>query len=332
MNFTNSTETKKIIANSKNILMALHQSPDPDSIVSNVLMSRYLKSIGKKHKVICLEKVHEKFRKSYPFNEIEDGLDVKDVNFDDYDLFIALDVNTFERFGFPKDISFKNVINIDHHFTENSVDGLKIIDTTYSSASEMVFYLLEDFGYKLNSEEAGYALMGIVTDSDSFSYSYNSRVFRTVSKLIDLGGNYDRVNEIVYRNNSYSQIKFWGDVLGRVKVDTKNKFTYVSIPLKITKKYPDILQGTRTVADKFIRTIENTNFGLVMTETEEGYLKISVRSKESNFGVPELLRRLNGGGHFTGGGGRMDLPFEAAVKETLKITRRFAKEFPNGSK
>lgn len=327
MNFQESVKIEQIIKSSDNILLCLHQSPDPDSIVSNLLVARYLDKIGKKYKIVCFDKIPEKFKETYnTANLVNDGLDSAKFDLNLYDLFIALDVNQPVRFGLSENTKFKSVINIDHHGTQNTFDGLKINDSSYSSTTEMLYYFLTDLNYQFSSEEANLILLGIITDTDGFSYAGDSRVFQTVSSCIKLGGDYEKVNEIVYRNNSLDQLKFWGEAIKRVKVDKKYKFAYTAIDLKTAQKYPDLLQANRTVADKFIRSIENTDFGLTMMETEEGFLKISIRARSNDFNVMPLLKMLNGGGHFSGGGGRIDLPYKEAVKETLRISRKFAKD------
>lgn len=328
MNFPESLKIEEVIKASNNILLCLHQSPDPDSIVSNLLIARYLDKIGKKYKIVCFDKIPEKFKKTYnTVGLVDDEKDVNNFDISEHDLFIALDVNQPIRFGLPENTKFRNVINIDHHGTQNTFEGLKINDSSYSSTTEILYYFLKDLNYEFNAEEANLILLGIITDTDAFSYTGDSRVFQTVSKCIELGGNYEKVNEIIYRNNSLDQLKFWAEALKRTKIDTKFKFAYTSIDLKTAKRYEGLLQANRTVADKFIRTVEGTDFGLAMIESEEGHLKISARSRSNDFNVMPLLKMLNGGGHFTGGGGRIDLPFKDAVKEAIKISRMFVKEY-----
>lgn len=330
MNFQESKKIEDVIKSSKNILLALHQSPDPDSIVSNLLVARYLNKIDKKYKIVCFDSIPEKFKKTYDtVGLIEDSLNPLIFDFGEYDLFIALDVNQPIRFGLSDDIKFRNIINIDHHGTQNTFEGLKINDPSYSSTTEMLYYFLSDLNYKFSSDEANLILLGIITDTDAFSYAGDSRVFQTVSSCIKLGGNYEKINEIIYRNNSLDQLKFWGEALKRIRIDTKYKFAYTAIDLKTLKKFPNLLQANRTVADKFIRSIEDTDFGLTMMETEEGFLKISIRSRSNDYNVMPLLKDLNGGGHFSGGGGRIDLPYKEAVKEALRISRQFVKNRRN---
>lgn len=325
MNFKESIEIKKVIDNSKNVLLALHQSPDPDSIVSNLLIARYLTVKNINHTIICADQIPKRFKEVYKLENVTEVKDVDNFKIDSFDLFIALDVNQPQRFGFTDKHFFNEVINIDHHYTENGFQGLKINDSSYSSTTEILFYLLEDFGYKFADDDLKYVLLGIITDTNAFSYGASAKLFRTVSRLMEMGVNYDEVDAIIYRNNSIDQIKFWGTSLLKIKVDKKLRFAYVALDRKTISKYPDIVQGTRTLADMFARTIKDTDFCVVMSESDEGFLKISVRARLENYGVMDLLKSLNGGGHFSGGGGKIDLPYREAVKETLRLTKKFAK-------
>ncbi|MFZ3301939.1 MAG: DHH family phosphoesterase [Microgenomates group bacterium] len=330
MNFPNSKEILEVINASSSIVLSLHISTDPDSIISNLLFKNFLEKLNKKVTFITPEVVNNKFKTMYDLSSLKDSVDVY-KNLSDYDLFITLDVNEPSRVGLNEENhKMIKTINIDHHQNLNYYEPFKISDTAYSSTSEMIFLFFEDIGYSFSSEEVNLLLEGIITDTESFSYSSSSRVFKTVSKLIELGANYDIVNAKIYRNNSIDQLKFWSKGLSKIKVDKKHKFSYIALSLKDLEKYKNIIQGTRSLADKFVRTVEGTNFGMVIIEREEGGVKISVRSRVIGYGLTKLLKDLNGGGHFDGGGGQIDnMSYKDAVKTALKITRKFAKEKNN---
>lgn len=304
----------------------LHESVDVDSIVSNILIKHLLEDLQKKVTLIYSDKIPEQFREIYNLEEVQEKVSLSQFKVSDFDLLFTVDVNDPKRLGINEGLSLPPTINIDHHVNLNYFGSNKINDASYSSTSEMIFFFLEDVGYKINKEEAELVLLGILTDTDSFNYSTSTRVFKTVSKLIELGADFDTANTIAYRNNSLDQMKFWSVALKNTKIDKKGRFAYTTLSLKETSKYRNILQGTRTVADKFIRTLKNTDFGMVMTEDNDNFLKISIRSRRSGFGAIDLLKSFNGGGHFDGGGGKIEgLPFEKAVKRALAITREFVK-------
>lgn len=326
MNFAKSKIILDEINKSNKILLALHHSVDPDSITSNLLMLGFLKKIGKDVQIIYTESLPKQFKDTYELSGVSENVDMMSFDLSKFDLLICLDVNDPERIGLNgNDISKIRSINIDHHSGMDYFEPFKVNDTSYSSTAEMIFYLLEDFGYKIDKHEADLVLLGIMTDTDSFAYGASPKVFQTVSRLLELGADYDRVNAIMYRSNSLDQIKFWAMGLEKLVVDEKFKFAYIFLKKEEVAKFKDVLQGTRTLADKFSRTLKDTNFGMVMTETNEGNLKISIRSRLSGFGVLPLVKSLGGGGHFDGGGAQIDgLAVEVAVNKVLEVARDFA--------
>ena len=326
MNFNESDKIFDVIKKSTNIILCLHISTDPDSIISNLLFKNFLEKLDKKVTIVTPEKINNKFKNSYPLSDLQDSETVY-PKIDNYDLIVALDVNEPLRIGIANENYHFNTVNIDHHQNLSFFDPFKINNTSYSSTSEMIFHFFEDIGYKISTDEANMLLEGIITDTESFSYSASSRVFNSVSRLIEIGADYDFVNARIYRNNSIDQLKFWAKGLSKIKIDIKHKFSYIALSLKDIEKYKNILQGTRSLADKFVRTIEGTDFGMVIIEREEGGVKISVRSRVIGYGLTKLLKDLNGGGHFDGGGGQIDnMPYKDAVRKALKITKKFVKD------
>lgn len=325
MNYKESKKILEEISKAKRILLAFHEGVDPDSISSNLIFRKYLQSLGKEVEIVYNEKVPEQFIKLYNIEGILENVDFAKFDFNKFDLFITLDVNEQRRLKIPSDIVIPiKIVNIDHHATKNTFRGIKVNDSSYSSTAEMTFYLLEDFNYEIDKSVADLILLGILTDTESFNYNVSARLFSTVSKLIELGADFDRANVIVYRNNTIDKLRFWSLALKNMQVDTKYRFAYTAVDHDEYKEFGDIIQGGRSIADKFVRTVENTDFGVVMTEREIGELKISIRSRERGYGLIPLLDALGGGGHFDGGGAMIKgLKFEDAVAKVLETARKF---------
>lgn len=326
MNYPQSEEVLKKIKNSNKILLACHVGPDPDCIVSSIILKKVINKLGKEADIVCAESIPSVYTNLDSDKEIKSKVDFSKFDFRKYDLFIVADINEWHRLGIDNEerIGDIDVVNIDHH-NGSYIKALTISDTSYSSTAEMIFYLLEDWKYKISEDVAKLMLAGIVSDTDSFNYGSSARVFKTVSKLIECGASYDEVSTLLWRNNSEVQLKLWAKMLANVHVDKKLKFAYTYLKYEEFKGLEGVVHPARTVADNFIRTIKGTNFGIAMLEQEKGLLKISVRSRKGGFGVLDLLRMLGGGGHFDGGGALIKAPFEKAVAAALKECREFAR-------
>lgn len=330
LNYKESPQLLKNVKSAKRILLACHVGADPDSIVSCLVTKRVLKGLGIEADVVVSDPV------SSFYENLDVNKEIKLVNFEDfdwkkYDLFFAMDIGNLKRYGitngFPNNLK---TLVVDHH-AANEISGLKINDTSYSSTSEMLFYLFLDWNIKLDNWMLNMILMGIVSDTDNFNYGVSPRLFKTISTLLEQGADYNRAANILWRNYSLSQIKFWSKILQNTTMDKKYRFVYTSLSFEDYKDFSDLVHPTRSVADTFLRSIRNTDFGITMLEYKKNEVKISIRAKSENFVMLPLLQSLGGGGHKSGGGAMISgLPFEKAVAKVLKTARQFAKE--NASK
>jgi phosphoesterase RecJ-like protein len=330
MNYPQSQQILEEIKKAKNILLMCHKSPDLDSMISCILMSRILTRLNIGSKIYCVDEIPEHFRPLNPDELIEEKTDIGKVNLDTFDLFIALDVNELSRFGFED--SFKMnlpVINIDHHAgTANSIKSVaSILNESLSATSEAIYFLAKDWKIDLNHEEMQTVLIAMMNDTNMFSYNSSPKVFRTVAILMEDGANFEEADLFLNRRNPLDQLHYWSEMMANITVDKEHKFAYSAMNYKEFAKYKNILQPTRTVSDMFIRTIDNTNFGIAMVENKKDELNISIRSRDSGFRVLELLKTLGGGGHVNGGGASIKgMKFEEAVNHVLEAARKYARK------
>jgi bifunctional oligoribonuclease and PAP phosphatase NrnA len=319
----------EILKDSKRAVLFCHESPDYDSIISCLLMRNILTQMGVSSEIYSVDKIPENFKEGEQDFKIKESADVNKLNLENFDVMFALDINDIARLGFRNEFKSRIVvINIDHHQELNNINSrLSWLDTTFSSTSEMLFYLSLDLNIKIEKELIQLILLAILTDTDMFNYVASGRVFKTVGTLIEQGANYEAANFKVMRQNTLDQFGFWAEMLKNMKKDDRFGFVYTMINNESFKKYNHLLQATRKVADNFARTVKGTNFGLVMVEAKPNELKVSIRSRIMKFGVIELLKELGGGGHLDGGGATITgMEFDDAVNYVLNKTREFVKK------
>lgn len=103
---------------------------------------------------------------------------------------MLLDCNNIERSSkFPEKFSsIKNKICIDHHNSPPDELSIALIDSSYSSNSELVYNILEGEKY-LDKNLAELFLLGILGDTGNLVHikSSQSKVFLVVKKLIEIG-------------------------------------------------------------------------------------------------------------------------------------------------
>ena len=124
----------------------------------------------------------------------------------------------------------------------------------------------------------------------------------------------------------FTLLKFWGEILERMEIDTKNQFIWSAIPYNVYKKYSEPKVGKQSAATKFTQLVKDTNYGMVMVEEEKDNLSISLRSR-TGFDTTKIASYLGGGGHAYASGAKVEnLAFNKAVDKALQAARKFAKK------
>src|SRR3989344_2717941 len=327
MNYKESKQILEEIKKAKKIISICHESPDFDSILSNLLLKKIIKKLGKNIELYSPEKLGVKNRFLDPKGEIK----IKETNkikLSEYDLLFALDVSDLKRLKINESINLpKVIVNIDHH-DEANFGKISIFERDAGGTCSILYYLFKDWNIKFTNEELNLILLGLISDTHVFHFPYpSSKVFKRVTELIDEGGDYERALYYVSRCYNVMEFKYWAEAIKRIKIDKKYQFAYTVIPYSIHNKYKRYGVSSRQVSDTFLRNINDTNFGIVIIEDKDGNAKVSIRTRTPGYYVLDLIKQLGGEGHLTGGGASIkDKTFESAVNLVLEQARKYAKK------
>ncbi len=321
---------KEKIDEAENILVSLHRGPDGDSIGSCLAMKKYLESQGKKVRLISSSPIPPSYD-YLPTNKI-DHFQFLDLDFDKYDLFLFLDSADWqmvhEAIDNETELPAKEkVINIDHHGTNDKFGGINLVVSKSASTAEIVFQLFKLWQVEIGQKLAQYLLVGVVTDTGVFRYS-NTRpeTLKTAAELMERGADLDIIVFNYLRRNEPEKLRFWGVVLENLEVDEDHRFGYAFVPYEQAKEYFDDnypREYKSGAASMFMAGIEETDFGVVMVEEEEGELSGSFRAR-TDFDVSKIASELGGGGHPGAAGFKVEMPFDKAVKKVLTVARKHA--------
>jgi len=311
------------IKKAKRILLALHVSPDADSVSSVLAMSLVLERLGKKVKIISFSQIPGRLL-YIPGTEKVKILDFAKEKFLEFDLFIALDSaqeRMITRSSYPKNFpkNFK-VINIDHHFTNTKFGDINLV-SIISSTAELLYELFKFWKVKIDKKMADLLLLGIVADTGSFQYPMTSReTFLVGAELLQKGASLNETVLYLFRSYNLKTLKYWGKVLQNLKQDKGGKFVWSKISRKEKEKLgidPSEIEGA---ASLFCPVINGTEFGIILLE-EDGLIRGSLRSR-TNFDVSKIAVEFGGGGHREAAGFSLNMSLKEAEKKVLKTARK----------
>lgn len=299
-----------------NIVLLVHESPDGDAVGSIIALNLALKEMGKKVDAF-IEKVPSNCE--FLINSI--GKDI--LTFDKmdlskkYDLCISLDCGDVDRMGEARPL-FENAnftICIDHHYTNNNYALLNYVDGEASATGELIYTLLSEMDFELNSDIATAIYSAISSDTGNFKHNNTKKsTFDIAGSLIEYGIDITKVAYHLFSETSLNRMKFMGNLLQNVEVVLEGK---VGI---LVAKQSDIDEFNVTESElegmvDYARYIKGVEVGIFI-KPANGMYKVSLRSN-GKVDVSEVASKFNGGGHKFAAGCKFKVESADEVKNAL---------------
>ncbi len=292
---------KKILEEVKGasaIAISGHIRPDGDCVGSCMGMYLYLKKMLPEASVqVFLEQPSDVFRCIQNIDAIHEADSNDDTVFD---VFIALDCSK-DRLGSAEGLFDRAVkkINIDHHISNSGCGDVNYIRADASSASELVFELLEED--MLDVEIAKALYIGIIHDTGVFQYSNTlPATLQVAAKLVTFGFNFPEIIESTFYEKTFVQ----NQILGRALLESILFMEGKCIAAVITKKMMDFYGVSGKDLDGIINQLRNTKgveCAIFLYELDTLTYKISMRSG-SLVDVSKIAQLFGGGGHVRAAG------------------------------
>ena len=330
-----------LILGSGRIVIFGHENPDGDSIGSAVGMYHYLTALGKHPHVIIQSRLPEYFDFIIPPGSVSYYAEDSELcrrYIDSADLMLFLDMNAKSRTGEVsqavedalRKTDAPRCVLIDHHLNpQTEAFDVVISDTEVASASELLYHvLLAQPGVagdvaNLPKECAEALLTGILTDTNNFANSVYPSTYLAVSQLQARGVDRDALYNEVFRSYSEQRMRLMGHLLQDNMRCLPQGVAYFTLSIADKKKY-DFVRGDSEGFVNLPLSIKEIRMTAFFTE-ENGFIKVSLRSK-GNVDVNDFSHKYcNGGGHKNASGGRLYMPlaevpeyFESKVKEFFR--------------
>jgi phosphoesterase RecJ-like protein len=299
-----------VIRESDRILLFAHSRPDGDTTGSVLALQEYIRALGKTADIACLDPFPEYLRTLSEENfSLPEHLDLAK-----YQLIIAAD--SVER-GFEK-IKGKFLENqvvalIDHHPDITIRGDINIIDPSFSSVCEIIYYFFVFNKIELSKKMATFLLLGILADTGMFQHSNTTpKIMEIASALLKKGAPLSKIVETAFANKNIATLKLWGKAFERAKINPQNGL----IASVLTQEdLEECGAGTEDIAQVagILNTVPGTKFSLILSERAGGIIKGSLRSEAyKGADVSEIAARFGGGGHKLASG----FEIHGQIKET----------------
>lgn len=288
---------KEELKDAKTVGISGHIRPDGDCIGSTMGLYLYLKKTKPEMKVrIFLEKPADIFGCIKDIDCIEDAEGCDET----FDVFFAVDCGK-DRLGASEHLfdKAKLTVNIDHHVSNPGTGHYNYIVPSASSASELVYDLIDPA--ELDEEIAKALYIGIIHDTGVLQYSNTApKTLNIVASLISFGFDFPKLIEETFYERTYLQTQIMGRALlesfllmdGHVAVSQVDRRM-----MEFYKVEPHDLDG---IVNR-LKNIKGVDTAIFMYQLATMEYKVSLRSN-GIIDVAKICQKFGGGGHVRAAG------------------------------
>ena len=312
-----------IIGDAKTIGIAGHVRPDGDCMGSCMSLYNYLKKNRPDLDVrVFLEFVDKKFN----IIENTDQIITTGYNGTKFDLFISLDTASLDRLGLnlPFYENAKRTACIDHHVSNNGFADVNHVRGEISSASEVLYGLLDSD--KIDRSIAVPIYTGMAHDTGVFQYSSTTpETMRIAGELMKTGFDFSRIIDESFYQKTYLQNQVMGRVLAESILLQGGKCVVGYLKKREMDFYSVEGKDLEGIVSQ-LRLTAGVEVAIFIYEMQTQLFKVSLRSN-GKVDVSKIAVFFGGGGHVRAAGCDMQGSMYDVINNlTAEIEKQLAEE------
>ena len=325
------TAIRQFIDRHDAFVVTSHINPDGDAIGSEMGLTHFLRQLGKKVVVMNSTDTPEVLR----FLAADDEIHVygePDTQrlLDSVDACIIVDVNNWEQLGnIGRALQARSLPRacIDHH--QGNTAGFAdhtATDTSAAATGLLIYEMIREHNGTITKPIAEALYAAIITDTGTFRFSNtDARVLRTAAELCQAGVIPFEMHRKVFGSKSWGAGRLLGPVLSTLESEAGGKLAIFSATLEMVNNAGATYDDMDGFVD-LVRAIKGVELVLFFKETEEGDIKVSLRSN-GNVDAHAIAKQFGGGGHTMASGMRVQGPMQRAIDTVVSSCRNLS-NFP----
>lgn len=299
-------ETAAVLSAAQKVVITAHTNPDGDAIGSSLGLMHFLKGLGKDAQVLIDDDIPAIFDMLPGYELLGKPKEGQNIA---ADVLVALDVS-LDRIGRVKDVVDAEVLNIDHHITNDGAADKLYLDGTCAATAEIIYQLVKEMNGSFSRDCAMCLYTGLATDSGWFRYSNTTpETLRAGAELLAAGAEPNLISEGLERR-PYESLKGLADALQHMELFHEGRVVGVFLDFEMLEH----IESTEGLVD-MIRKVEGTELAVVLKEKEKDSCRVSMRSK--GLDVTKIATQFGGGGHVRAAGCSIARPFAEAKAALL---------------
>ena len=329
---------EQFFAAAQRVCIAVHTHPDGDALGSGAALAQYLRRCrGKQAFLLLPDPPADALGFLLPAEGVltasRDRADAE-AALAGCDLLVCLDMNGFSRAGdleAPLRSCPARRVLIDHHqHPDVACFDLVFSEIQVSSASELLYTMLCSLpgvgeARKLPLEVLTPLMAGMTTDTNNFANSVFPSTLRMASELLDAGVDRDALLDALYHRYRENRLRAMGWYLDTVRI-TPEGVAWSVLDRSASARF-GLEEGETEGFVNLPLGIGGVRLSVFLRE-DDGYFRVSLRSKPGVSASRLAAESFHGGGHECAAGGRLYFPQDIAAPADVAdyietVTARF---------
>ncbi|RQD75387.1 MAG: bifunctional oligoribonuclease/PAP phosphatase NrnA [Candidatus Syntrophonatronum acetioxidans] len=313
----------QVLYEKDNFIIVSHLNPDGDSVGSVLALGQALQVLGKKVILSTIDSVPFKYAFLPESNIIKKWQEIQ-ISKENY--IITLDCSDLKRiYPLEGNLLKEQLINIDHHVSNQYFGSYNYVDPDASSVGEIIFELLEIMNINITLNIALCLYTAIITDTGSFCYSNTtSKTHRTAAQLLEIGVDPAEISHHIYENYPKSSVFLVREALNTLEFTCQDKISYITITEDMMERAGAKDEETEGIIN-YTRNIQGVEIGILFREVASDRTRVGFRSHRIDVG--QLAELFNGGGHPRASGCEIDKSLRETKDIILDKARIFLNEY-----
>ncbi|WP_211745902.1 bifunctional oligoribonuclease/PAP phosphatase NrnA [Paenibacillus sp. Marseille-Q4541] len=312
---------KEFLLEHDDFLIVSHVQPDGDAVSSTVMVGWLLSCLGKKFTMINEGPIPPRMHYMWGASHILNG--TLEQPSKPYQYVVCVDCADYERVGRVKHwfTEEKQILNIDHHPTNNGYGEVNIIKDDAAATAEILYDLVEHMGLPWDKDAATAAYTGILTDTGGFRYANTSpKVMAIASALLSHGVNGPELAELLLEQMTLPQLKVLTKALDTLHLSEDRKIAWVVVTPQDMEECGAANDDLEGIVN-YPRNIQGVEVGIFFKIITDDVVKVSFRSG-GTVDVASLAKEFGGGGHIRAAGARVEGPWTETVEQVVERVKK----------
>lgn len=270
------------------IVLIAHRNPDADSLGSASALYSYALRLQKRVSFYCVtERIDPRLAFLPWFEKVTSRFPA------DADLALSFDCASAARLGTEAGCE---VINIDHHASNEKYGVVNIVDTTAISTSQVLYERFKEAEVQINPKMATALYAGLFDDSAGFtSAKTDRRAFAMAADLAGAGAEIAVCSRHLAQSVSLAATRLKGTMLRDIELLREGSVAYLWVDRELLQRTGAHSADCETALNEALY-LPTVRTALLLREKADGSLKGSLRTRGEG-DMSAVALEFGGGGH-----------------------------------